>query len=114
MLVARISIVLLAVFAFAGLAEATSPLPRLIALTGEAVADEAQGPMDPVIEEPIRPLFPDDPSSQRLPAAECGAMSVGMLSVAMALMGMMRIAPRRALARLPSRARNPATGERPA
>jgi len=99
MLVARISLMIIAVFACAGLAEATSTRPRSMAVFDEAAADDSQGPMDPVIEEPIRPVFSEGPASRQLAPAECGAMSLSMLPAAMVLMSMMRFVSCRSLRR---------------
>jgi hypothetical protein len=92
MLATKILMSVLSAYLVAGVASADVMPVRPIT----AALAESPEPMDPVIEEPIRPLYSEEPATRRLTPPECGAISLGMLPAAMVLMSMLRFAPGRA------------------
>jgi len=83
------------------LALAAAGQSALAATPGDSATTEtisAESPthlMDPVIEEPIRPLFPEINPSNVSRTASCGSMSLGMMTGTLTILGLTSISGRR-------------------
>ncbi len=59
-------------------------------------AQPVASPVDPVIEEPLRPLFPVQQGPSLVEAARCGPMGLAMLPVGLMLLSSLRLSRFRA------------------
>ena len=79
------------------LASGVCPAGSTLACERFQAAQVVSAPIDPVIEEPLRSLFPDGQSLSPAEAVGCGAMGLPMLSTGLMLLAMT------SLIRLPGR-----------
>ena len=64
-------------------------------LCNESSPGEPALPVDPVVEEPIRPLYPEDPGPPVIEAVDCGPLDILVLPVSLLLVATLRAVPSR-------------------
>lgn len=86
----------------AGCLVADSPADTPIVGSGgsSGVLDSSTGPFDPVIEEPLRPLFADPTGSSVANSSACGSMAMAMAPFAVLMLQSFCSARRKRPARL--------------